>query len=306
MDYRDDADSSRTIFDEEPAPPPPPPPPSGCWKWFRRFLLFCFVMFLLVAAGIGWLYWTTHQVPEFYQEALAVETPERAEQRKVEAVQLQQDVEQLGETIQAGQAWNYEITQDQINAWLAEELPKHPGEWPKELQNPRIAIEEGRIQLGATVDTPIWKGVGTLALRPRFEPPQTFVFDIDAVRVGQLAIPIEQIRAELPQLEEGSGIERDPRTGGYRLRYRLKDKELKTLRLTAMEVAKGRLRFKGEAHPIPDKPTETGEDPSDEKAPERERPREAPSEHASKKAVETTPRPASSLEQSERPKPESE
>lgn len=298
MDYRDDADSSRTIFDEEPSPPsaPPAPPPSGCWKWFRRFLLFCFVMFLLFVAGIGWLYWTTHQVPEFYQEALAVETPERAEQRKVEAVQLQQGVEQLGETIQAGQAWDYEITQDQINAWLAEELPKHPGEWPKELQNPRIAIEEGRIQLGATVDTPIWKGVGTLALRPRFEPPQTFVFDIDAVRVGQLAIPIEQIRAELPELDEGSGIERDPQTGGYRLRYRLKDKELQTLRLTAMEVAKGRIRFTGEALPPPD-PPEPGEPPSTDDASKEKPPGEKPAEDASDKSTEKTPNPVPATDQ---------
>ena len=289
MDYRDDADSSRTIFDEEPAPPPPPPPPSGCWKWFRRFLLFCFVMFLLVAAGIGWLYWTTHQVPEFYQEALAVETPERAEQRKVEAVQFQQEVEQLGETIQSGQAWEYEITQDQINAWLAEELPKNPGDWPKELQNPRVALEEGRIQIGATVDTPVWKGVGTLVLRPRFEPPRTFVFDIDVLRIGQLAIPIEKIRAELPKLEDGSGLERDPRTGGYRYRQRLTDEELQTLRLTAIEVAKGRIRFAGKALPMPEKPVEPGEDPSDEKTPEGQRPRENPLEESSDRPAEKTP-----------------
>ena len=215
-------------------------------RWIRRLLILSAVLALLLAAGVGWLYWAAHQVPTFYQDAVRVDEPKAEEERREAVERVTRQTRDVVERIQEDTAWEYEITPQELNAWLVDELPDQVGgEWPPELADPRVAFEKDRVLLGAMIDTPVWKGVAALALHPRLERPRTLVLEIESLKIGKVAIPIERLLAEIPELQRSPILRRDRKSGRYAFRIPLDAEELKDVRVETLDISPDRLRLTG-------------------------------------------------------------
>ncbi len=215
-------------------------------RWIRRLLILFALLVLLLVGGAGWLYWAAHQVPTFYQDAVQVDEPKAVEERREAVERVTRQTRDVVERIQEDSAWEYEITPQELNAWLTDELPNQVGgEWPPELADPRVAFEKDRVLLGAMVDTPVWKGVAALALQPRLEKPRTLLLEIESLKIGQVAIPIERLLKEIPDLRRSPLIRRDPKSGRYALRIPLNADEIENVRIETLDVQPERLRLTG-------------------------------------------------------------
>jgi uncharacterized protein YpmS len=214
-------------------------------RWVKRILLSIFVLLLLVGAGVGWLVWSAMQIPEFYQRADAARIKSPKERRKV-ARKVTEQTQTIVEKAQAAEPWEYELTEAELNSWIVEELPKHlGGQWPKELQDPRVAFEKDKVLIGAMVNVDGWKGVGALRLKPRIGGGRVLFLDVDSFTVGSVPIPIERWLDEMPEVRAQEVIERDRKTGRYRLRLELGDDVSEKVHLEKVEVTPGRLRLTG-------------------------------------------------------------
>jgi hypothetical protein len=97
---------------------------------------------ILLTCGGWWAIEQTQQVPEFYSRAIEA-SPESTE---AASLHLQQEVEQLQSDAAKVGSWSASFSDDQINAWLIEELPrKFPQLLASGASEPRIVIEEGRL-----------------------------------------------------------------------------------------------------------------------------------------------------------------
>jgi hypothetical protein len=158
------------------------------------------VLAVLIALGalFGGGYWSVHQPPAFYAEE--IRKPVDPVQRKQAAKEFVQATLQLVDEIQHDRSWSEQFTQDQINAWLAEELPrKYPGWIPPNTSDPRVKLEKDAIELAFKSDDPRFKGV----ISGRFEPfvagPNQIGVRIRRIRLGLVPLPIDQV---IEQIEE--------------------------------------------------------------------------------------------------------
>lgn len=156
-----------------------------------------FVVLLAVAALVilgGW--WSTKQVPDFYQHALEFEPARHAElgdKLEENLLELRNDASQEGR-------WQAVFTDEQINGWLASDLPeKFPEVLPPELKDPRVAIEPEVAHVGARFESPQLETVISLAVEVHMtEEPNVLAVRIRKVRAGLLPVPLadwlEQVR----------------------------------------------------------------------------------------------------------------
>src|SRR5262245_52073533 len=118
-----------------------------------RLVRLALLLVLLVTAGVAVLltaaYRATQQVPAFYQAALA----QRPVEQKAAADQLERQVLELHNEARKPGRWEARFSQEQINGWLAADLPvKFPGALPDGVSAPRVAIEPGHMQLAVRYD----------------------------------------------------------------------------------------------------------------------------------------------------------
>lgn len=156
------------------------------------------ILALLIVLGVlaGGGYWSIHQPPAFYAEE--IRKPVDPVQRKQAAKKFVQATLQLVEDIQHETSWAEHFSQDQINAWLAEELPqKYPGWIPEGTSDPRVKLEQGAIELAFKSDDPRFKGI----ISGRFEPfvagPNQLGIRIRRIRLGLVPLPIDQVLEQI-------------------------------------------------------------------------------------------------------------
>ena len=132
-----------------------PAPPKR--HWFRT-LLRCLVLTLAIAiAALAYAYHLSQKEPEFYQVALR-QTPEFA---KAKGAELETTVMEVYNAVLEQGPWRGEISQDQINGWLATELPqKFPEMLPEDVVgDPRVSIVKGEIRLAGRAQYQGVKGI---------------------------------------------------------------------------------------------------------------------------------------------------
>lgn len=229
-------------FDRMNDTPASPTPRRRRWLWL---LLILFPIAILLAIA-GVVLNSLRQEPRFYVQArTSIANPER--RREVKAA-FEEKTGQLAESLKEAPAWRQEFTQDEINAWLTDSLPQTEGvKLPEEITKPLVQFASGVVQIGCRVDTEQYRGVLSIALRPRLED-RSLVLVIDEVRAGGLEVPAHQLldqvsrslaKSKLPiQLERG---EED------RLRIDLTQAEgdWRDVVLSSVSVEEGRLTLEG-------------------------------------------------------------
>ncbi|MGI9517966.1 MAG: hypothetical protein ACR2NP_13015 [Pirellulaceae bacterium] len=146
----------------------------------RKFFL---VIVPLVLVGIGSLLvlLSTRYEPAQYRKWLAVSPEQNAER----GLEFERNMVELSNRIRLDQDWTACLTHEQINGWLAADLPqKFPEVLPSTVSEPRVVIRENEIDLVFRIESGRFRGVVTVT-------GEVFCTDVD----NQLAFRIGKVRS---------------------------------------------------------------------------------------------------------------
>ncbi len=161
----------------------------------RRLLVIAAMLVLGVAGLLVGVYLAVRRAPAFYQQALAA--PRDAlladgENFERSALALHNQLYETGR-------WQTCLTQDEINGWLATDLPeKFPQALPPGISDPRIAIENETVHLAVRyrrsgVDTVLSiSGEAYLTAQPN-----EIAVRLDGARAGLLPVPLARVLHEI-------------------------------------------------------------------------------------------------------------
>ncbi|MGI9469933.1 MAG: hypothetical protein ACR2NZ_00275 [Rubripirellula sp.] len=159
-------------------------------RWINRIATVVLVTAAIGLATAWWAVRQTHFVPEFYTratESLPASTIEASRHLEAEVEQLQSDAAKIG-------SWQAVFSDDEINAWLIEQLPqKFPQLFAKGASEPRIVIEEGRVLAAVRYKDRRIDTVVSCQLEVELtEEPNMLALNVVQLRAGALPIPLSK------------------------------------------------------------------------------------------------------------------
>lgn len=170
---------------------------------------------LVVAIVIGGTVLSLQHQPAFYSAAMA--DKRTAETRREQATKFEQTTLQLVNEIRFEDEWSHEVTDDMVNAWLAEDLPVKFGNClPPDVSAPRVKFEKGHVLLAFQAKKGVWHGVISSRIRAWISGPNQLALDIESARVGLVPVPVEEIIGDLVQKLAIAGWRLDWKTSGKR------------------------------------------------------------------------------------------
>ena len=157
-------------------------------------MVVCCLVLVAIAVGLAviavGLYKASQHVPELYHQALQVDP---AAQRQAGDEMFRRATALLSD-VKTQDRWEALFTAEQINGWLAVNLPeKHPGTLPKFLGDPRVAIEPDRIMLFARFQKGDFTSVITLTVEPYVPEPNVLALRICRIRAGAVPWRLDKI-----------------------------------------------------------------------------------------------------------------
>ncbi len=171
----------------------------------RRRIVLYGGMALLVLAAVPLALWAslTH-TPDFYRPLVVVAGPEA--EREAKAF-VQQSL-QLRNDIANEPTWEAVFNQNEVNAWLAEDLVKHfADQLPPEVHDPRIVFESDRVILAFGLDQGPIRSVVWVVARPNVPEDNVISLTLEKIRAGALPVPPERIIETLTQQARKNGLD---------------------------------------------------------------------------------------------------
>jgi hypothetical protein len=166
-------------------------------KVARRLLIAAVALVMLLLAALGCVYQASRSVPAFYRQALAAPTATQHQSGQ----RFEQHAMALHNQLYHAGRWEIHFTEDEINGWLAADLPeKFPQALPAGVSGPRISIDGGvvhlavRYQRGA-IDT-IVSLAGDACLT---DQPNEIAVRIDQARAGLVPVPLARFLHEISE-----------------------------------------------------------------------------------------------------------
>lgn len=120
-------------------------------KWLKRVAFVLCAGILLGGCMAYWAVQQTQYVPDFYREATgSLFDVDVAVQRKLISRRLSNRVQQIQSQARLRGTWKADFSNEEINAWLAEELPTmFPNLLRRGISHPRVAIQDGKLMAAA-------------------------------------------------------------------------------------------------------------------------------------------------------------
>jgi hypothetical protein len=164
-------------------------------KFARRLAVAGLVGAFLTLGSFSCVYLALRREPHFYREVIAQELPTDSGQRFERVVlDLHNQAQRVGR-------WEARFTQEEINGWLAIDLPaKFPRLLPAEVSEPRVTIGDGKFLVAARYRS---HGVATVVsvTGEVYLTPQSneVALRVIGVHAGALPIPIGRFLADATQ-----------------------------------------------------------------------------------------------------------
>src|SRR3954464_6619268 len=152
--------------------------------------LFCSSALTLML-GAGLLIWIslTHQ-PRFHR-AIVQRPPA---QQVAEAKHFVAQSLQLRNDICNEPTWEAVFSDQEVNAWLAQDLVTHfADQLPPEVHDPRVLFETDRVILAFQLEKGSLQSVITVVARPRVPEENTVELTLEKIRAGILPVPADNI-----------------------------------------------------------------------------------------------------------------
>ena len=163
-------------------------------KWIRVAVIILAIAVLSVGLTAYWAFRQTQFVPEFYRVAMLAKSETDGEPIRVLTERVSKRMEALQITAQRRGTWNASFTNEEINAWLAQELPrKLPQLLRYGLSKPRVAIEEGKLMAAARFRNRRIDTIISCEIKVELtEQANLLAIHLENLRAGALALPWNQ------------------------------------------------------------------------------------------------------------------
>lgn len=149
---------------------------------------------VLLMAGLLVLLVLLSWTPQFYAEAEQAAGPEREQDAK----QFLNRASQLANDVRHQERWEAVFTEEQINAWLAEEYAELASRYATVesagLEAPRVSLGTGEVLVGITRRGRLLSLVVWAQAQIWVAEPGIVAVRVRELRVGALPLPINQIR----------------------------------------------------------------------------------------------------------------
>jgi len=207
---------------------------------------------LLVIATIPGLIWVslTHR-PGFYLAMVRLPGTDRAVKAKrfvAQSLQLRNDI--CNEP-----TWEAIFTDQEVNAWLAEDLVTHfADQFPPEVHEPRVVFEVDRVTLAFQLDQGPFSSVIWVVARPHVPEGNVLELTLEKIRAGVLPVPADRILDRISEHARAHGLDVRWNRGeeGYpivTLRY-TPDSERDDIKLEQVQIQSGQIRLAGRSRHV--------------------------------------------------------
>ena len=215
----------------------------------RRKRLLIIGSALAVLATVPGVVWVslTHQ-PRFYRAMVRVPRAQvQAEAKSFVAHSLQ-----LRNDIVNEPTWEAVFTDQEVNAWLAEDLVTHFADvLPPEVHEPRIVFDVDRVTLAFRLDQGPVRSVIWVVARARVPEENVLALTLEKIRAGVLPVPAEKILERITRHAWSQGLdlrwERDGDLPMAIIRY-TPHGERDDVVLERLQIGGGRIRLAGRSH----------------------------------------------------------
>jgi len=185
--------------------------------------------------------------PRYYREMVPLTLPrrqieDRAKHFVAQSLQLRNDI--CNEP-----TWEAVFSDQEVNAWLADDLVTHfADQLPPQVSEPRVLFETGRVVLAFRLDRGAFSSVITVVARPRIPADNTVELTLEKIRAGILPVPADRVLDRIIEMGRAYGVDVEWRkVEGYpvvHLRYS-PDRRRDDIRLDDVEIRSGRIRLAG-------------------------------------------------------------
>jgi len=177
--------------------------PSKHKRW-RTAAVAALVLCVLGGLGLFALHWALHCVPDFYAEAVA----RPAADYEAAGEDLERNVLALHNEAQDEGQWSAVFTDEQINGWLAADLPeKFPQLLPGGIQDPRVAVRPDRLDLACRYSDSRFTTILTLSLAADLaEEQNTLAVRILGAHAGLVPVPLKQLMDHVTTSVQGGDL----------------------------------------------------------------------------------------------------
>lgn len=169
----------------------------------------CFYILLglgvLVILGALYLLHLIQTVPEAYEQEL--NRPVSVHSKPVQT--LLDTADDVRKDLRLGYDLDYEITQDQINAWLATQLKGNPRvSLPSGIENPRVILRDMTQTIYFTIVGSTFRSVISIELSTKLAEEQNVIeLKIQSIHAGNLLIRLKRVFDEIESAMAQSGID---------------------------------------------------------------------------------------------------
>ena len=151
--------------------------------------------------------------PSYYRAMVGLSREQRTGRAKkfvAQSLQLRNDI--CNEP-----SWEAVFTDQEVNAWLAEDLVMHFADrLPPEVHEPRLLFEPDRIILAFQLRQGAVQSVITVVARPRVPGGNTIELTLEKIRAGILPVPADHILDRIIEYARSHGIDAEwARKDGY-------------------------------------------------------------------------------------------
>lgn len=95
-------------------------------------------------------------------------------------------------------AWEAAFTQDELNGWLAVDLPRnHPQALPGRIREPRVRLQPRRVEIAARLAVAGLRPVVTVGLGVRLREPNQLAVTVEEASLGVIPLPRGPVLAEI-------------------------------------------------------------------------------------------------------------
>ena len=168
---------------------------------------------------------------------------------KAAATEFKTQAAELETTTRSKEPWELIFTEQQINAWLIDELPRHQSGSPG-VSDPLVDLTTGVVRVGARANAPQFRGLVSVEIRPSIEEGSQLILEVDRIRAGELPIPAGRwIRDARRRIAENGWPVEIVEEPSLRIEVDLTQvaPPWNRMRLSTIAVAEGRITLRGEA-----------------------------------------------------------
>lgn len=216
-------------------------------KMSKRVPIIALILTILIGVPAAIWLSLTHK-PRFYTTRVQVPRARQEEEAKrfvAQSLQLRNDIDNEP-------AWEALFTDQEVNAWLAEDLVTHfADQLPPEVHEPRVVFEPERVTLAFQLDQGAFKPVIWVVARPRMAEGNVLELTLEKIRTGVLPVKADTILDRIVKHAKERGIDIDWKRVDnlpvVTLRYSAKGGN-DEVQLDLVEVLDGQIRLVGQSN----------------------------------------------------------